>query len=174
MFWIMVLGIATGMRCMTPMAVLCWFMWFAAMPVTRLNFWTANFVAVLVFTVFAFGEYYGDTLAGTPSRKSFLPLTARLVFGVLAGVLLDSSWMEPLAGGVILGVVGVLIGTFGGYRLRMYFAGRVGRDFPVAVSESALALALSGVAMWRISADMAMQNESLVRKVLQQVSKLAS
>ena len=148
---------------MTPMAVLCWFMWFAAMPVTRLNFWTANVFSALVFTVFALGEYYGDTLARTPSRKSAGPLIARVVFAVLVAVLVDSSWGEPIAGGVILALIGVMIGAFGGYRLRMYFAGRVGSDFPVAVSESALALGMAVLAMWRISADMAVQqHEAMV------------
>ena len=37
MDWVLFLGVATGMRCMTPMAVLCWFMYFAALPVSRLN-----------------------------------------------------------------------------------------------------------------------------------------
>ena len=165
MFWILILGISTGMRTMTAMAVLCWFMWLALLPVTSLNYWTANAIAAMVFTVFALGEYYVDTLAKTPSRKSLGPLLARVVFGVLVGVLVISSFEEPLAGGVILGVGGVLIGAFGGYSVRMYLARLVGRDFPIAVGESALALALSVVALHFIGIDIVRQAHEAMLKI---------
>jgi uncharacterized membrane protein len=163
MDWILFLGIATGMRCMTPMAVMCWFMWLAMLPVSRLNFWTANIISVIVFMVFALGEFYGDTLPKTPSRKSTGPLVARLVFGAAIGMLVVSSFGEPLAGGFILGVVGALIGTYGGYRARMYFAGLMGNDLPVAVFESVLAVAISVAAMHHICGDWAwQQHEAMV------------
>jgi len=164
MLWIIVLGVATGMRTFTAMAVLCWFMWFARLPVTGLNTWTASVVSVLIFTLLALGEYYGDTLPRTPSRKSPLGLLFRLVFGAGVGALVASSMLEPVAGGVILGAIGALIGTYGGYSARMYLAGRVGRDFPVAVSESALAVVLSVVAMHFVCIDIAMLgHEALLR-----------
>lgn len=153
MDWVLFLGVATGMRCMTPMAVLCWFMYFAALPVSRLNFWTASVVSVLIFTVLALGEFYGDTLPKTPSRKSPGPLVARLVFGAGIGMLVVSSFGKPLAGGFLLGVAGALIGTYGGYWARMRFAGLMGNDLPVAVFESVLAVAISVAAMHHICAD---------------------
>jgi len=157
MDWILFLGVATGMRCMTPISVLCWFMYFAALPVTRLNFWTASVVSVLIFSVFALGEFYGDTLPKTPSRKSPGPLAARLVFGAGVGMLIVSSFGEPLAGGVLLGLIGALIGTYGGYSMRMYLAGLMGNDLPVAVLESVLAVAISVAAMHHICVDWARQ-----------------
>jgi uncharacterized membrane protein len=170
MLWMILLGVATGMRTMTPIAAICWFMWFALLPVTGLTYWTASFVAVLVFTVFALGEYYGDTLATAPSRKNALPLVSRLVFGVLVGVIVASTYGEPLAGGILLTVMGVLIGAFGGYRARMYFADKVGRDFPVAVCESALALGMSVAALVRIRVDILRQAHQAVVQVFQRVS----
>jgi len=155
--WIIVLGVATGMRTMTAMAALCWFMWFALLPVTGWTFWTANIITVTVFTVFALGEYYGDTLPSTPSRKNWVGWIARLTFGGLVGAIVSASYAEPVAGGVLLALIGVVIGTLGGYRLRMYFAKLVGQDFPVAVSESALAIVLSVTALWFIHADIARQ-----------------
>ncbi len=153
MDWILFLGVATGMRCMTPMAVLCWFMWLAMLPVSRLNFWTASIFSAIVFTVLALGEFYVDTLPKTPSRKSLGPLLARLVFGAGAGMLVVSSFGEPLAGGFLLGIAGALVGTYGGYWMRMYLAGLMGNDLPVALFESALAVALSVAAMHHICAD---------------------
>jgi uncharacterized membrane protein len=157
MYFVVILGIATGMRALTPMAVLCWFMWFAMLPVTRLNFWTASMVSVVVFTLLAVGEYYGDTLPKTPSRKSLPGLLARVVLGAFVGAMVFSSFEEPLAGGVVFGVAGALIGTYGGYAMRMRLARKVGSDFPVAVAESALALALSALSMWKIHADWMLQ-----------------
>jgi uncharacterized membrane protein len=153
MYWTLVLGVATGMRTFTPMSVFCWFMYFAVLPVSRLNFWTAYIAAPIVFSVLALGEYYGDTLASTPSRKSLGPLLARLVMGAGVGLLVFSSFGEPLVGGAIFGGVGALIGTYGGYALRMSVAKKVGKDLPVALSESALALVLSVVAMVQIHGD---------------------
>ena len=164
MVWILLLGIATGMRTFTPIAVLCWFMWFATLPVTELNFWTANAFAVGVFTLLALGEYYIDTLPRTPSRKSAGPLIARLVFGSLVGALVSSSFMNPLAGGILLGIAGVLIGTFLGYRVRMYVAGLLNNDLPVAVCESLLALGISALAVQQLGVEfVAQQHEALLR-----------
>jgi uncharacterized membrane protein len=166
MLWIILLGVATGMRTFTAMAVLCWFMWFARLPVTGLNAWTASVVSVVVFTALALGEYYGDTQPGTGSRKGPLGLSFRLVFGAGVGALVASSFMEPVAGGVLLGIVGALIGTYGGYSARMYLAGRVGDDFPVAVGESAVAVVLSVVAMWFVCVDIVGQAQEVMLRVL--------
>jgi uncharacterized membrane protein len=132
---------------MTPIAVVCWFMWEAVFPVTGWTAWTANGISVGVFTLFALGEYYGDTLPQTPNRTSVFPLIARIGFGALVGALSAAAMEEPAAGGVILGVIGALIGAYGGMWLRLRLAKMMGRDLPVAVLESALALGLAVLAM---------------------------
>jgi len=162
MLWIIVLGVATGMRTFTAITVLYWFMWFARLPVTGFNAWTATLVSVLIFTALALGEFYGDTLPRMGSRKSPLGLLFRLVFASGVGALVASSFLEPLAGGVILGALGALIGTYGGYSARMYLAGRVGRDFPVAVGESALAVLLSVFAMYCVGLAIAAQGHDVM------------
>jgi uncharacterized membrane protein len=138
-----VLGVTVGMRTMTAMAVLCWFAWSGMLPQTGWAHWTGYLVTVIVFTVLAVGEYIGDTLPSTPSRTAPGPAIARVVFGGLVGGLAAHSILEPAAGGVIFGVIGALIGTFGGYRLRMLGAKWVGRDWPVALLGSAIALGVS-------------------------------
>jgi len=164
--WMLVLGVATGMRTMTPMAVFCWFMWLAKLPVTGFQFWTANGIAVLVFSVFAVGEWYGDTLPTTPSRTSAFPLVARLVFGMFIGVLVAATYLEPKIGGVIFGFVGALIGTYGGHKLRAVLAKLVGRDLPVALCESALAVVLSVVALHGVGADIARQTHHAILELM--------
>ncbi len=137
------LGISTGMRTMTATAVLCWFAWLRLLPQDGWAFWAANLVSVIVFTLLALGEYVGDTLPFTPSRTRRALVLARVAFACLAGALAAHGIAEPAVGGIAFAVTGSLIGTYGGYRLRMLGARLAGRDLPVALSESALALGLA-------------------------------
>jgi uncharacterized membrane protein len=133
------------MRTMTAIAVLCWFAWSGMLPQQGWAHWTAYLVSAIIFTVFAIGEYIGDTLPTTPSRTAPGPLGARIVFGAVVGALAAHGIIEPPAGGAIFGVIGVFIGAYGGYQVRMRVARRLGRDLPVALLESAIAL---GVALF--------------------------
>ena len=151
MIWMVVLGISTGMRTLTATAVLCWYAWLGLLPQHGWTFWAGNLISVIVFTLMALGEYVGDTQPSTPSRTTLPQVSARLVFGALAGSLAAQAQTEPVAGGVVFGVAGVLIGTYGCHWLRMACARRLGRDLPVALSESALALGLALLAAYRLS-----------------------
>ena len=132
------------------MAVLCWFAWLQLLPQHGWAFWVGSLVAVIVFTVCAVGEYVVDTLPSTPSRTSPGPLAARIVFGALVGGLAARAIIEPVAGGIIFGLVGTLIGAFGGVRVRMYWSKTLRRDLPVALLESAIALGLAVATCWQM------------------------
>lgn len=149
MEWMVVLGIVTGLRSMTGIAVMCWAAYLALLPQHGWGFWSGYLVSAIVFTLLALGEYIGDTLPHTPSRKALGPAAARLVFGALVGALAASSIMEPVAGGILTGLVGAVIGTWAGWWVRDGLARRLGRDLPVAMAESvfALALAITAVAV---------------------------
>jgi uncharacterized membrane protein len=112
-------------------------MWLAKLPVTGFTYWTASAISVLVFSVFAAGEWYGDTLRTTPSRTSLFPLLARLVFGMFLGVLVAATYLEPKVGGIIFGFVGALIGTYGGHKARAVLAKVVARSAGGVVRECA-------------------------------------
>jgi uncharacterized membrane protein len=128
---------------MTAIAVLCWFAWLQLLPQSGRASWTGYLGTAIVFTVCALGEYVTDTLPNTPSRTAPLGVGARVAFGALVGGLAAHGIVEPAAGGVIFGVLGALIGTYGGHRVRVYGAKAVGHDLPVALGESAIALALA-------------------------------
>ncbi len=162
MIWYVLLGISTGMRTMTATAVLCWFAWSRLLPQDGWAFWAANLVSVIVFTLLALGEYVGDTLPSTPSRTRPPLVLARVAFACLAGALAAHGIAEPAAGGIIFAAVGSFVGTYGGYHLRMFAARFVGRDLPVALSESALALALALYAAFRLHNDLLSQTVGLV------------
>jgi uncharacterized membrane protein len=143
------LGLVTGMRTLTPMAVLCWFVYAGHLPVDGTwASWTAKLVTAIVFTVLAFGELIGDKLPKTPSRTAPGLLIARLIFGGLIGAIvatgLDGSEVE----GVILSVLGVAVGAFGGYLIRREIVARLGcKDWPVALLEDASAILCAVFAM---------------------------
>ena len=148
MEWILVLGVVTGMRTLTGIAVVCWAAWLTTVPQTGWASWTGYLVSVVVFSFLAVGEYIGDTRPNTPSRKAPGPLLARLVFGGLVGALMAKAIFEPLAGGILVGMAGAAIGTYGGFAARAWGAKKAGRDLPVALLESAFALALAVFAVW--------------------------
>jgi uncharacterized membrane protein len=151
MYYTIFVTIASGMRTFTGFAVVCWAAYLGYLPVEGTwASWTAKLATVIVMTVLALGEYWGDTQPKTPSRKSLGPLLARLSFGVLAGMVIAAGLDQPKAGGVILGIIGALIGTYGGYRARAFGARLLGRDLPVALFESAVALGLAAFAMWHV------------------------
>lgn len=147
--WFVLLGITVGLRTMTAMAVLCWFAWFRLLPQNGWAFWVGYLATAIVFTVLAIGEYIGDTLPQTPNRTSAGPAAARMAFGALVGALAAHGTLEPEAGGVLFGLIGAGIGTWGGYHLRMYWSKRTGYDLPVALCESAIALLLAVFACWQ-------------------------
>jgi uncharacterized membrane protein len=64
----------------------------------------------------------------------------------MAAVAID----EPVAGGVIFGAGGAIIGTWGGFFVRMTVARILRRDLPAALLESASALALAILALVKL------------------------
>lgn len=143
------LGLVTGMRSMTAIAVLCWFAHFGYLPLEDTwASWAAKLVTAIIFTVLALAEFGADKLPKTPNRTALGPLIARIVFGGLVGSIvaagLDGSGVE----GVILGVGGALIGTFGGFLVRREIVLRLGcKDWPVALVEDLSAILCAVLAM---------------------------
>jgi uncharacterized membrane protein len=145
---LLLIGFATGLRTMTPITVFCWVAYLGLLPQTGWGSWTGKLVSVIIFTVLALGEYYGDTRPETPNRTDIGPLLARLAFGAFTAALACHATQEPVAGGLIFGAIGALIGAFLGRRVRGWAAGRLGRDLPIALTESAIALGIALYCAW--------------------------
>lgn len=143
------LGIATGLRTMTPIAVLCWFAVLGYLPLTGTwAFWAANLISVGVFTLLALGEYVGDKLPKTPDRITPFPLIARLTFGGLVGAIVATGLGNGRLEAILLGVLGAAFGAFAGYHLRQIAVQKTGwPDWRVAVFEDALAILASVFAL---------------------------
>jgi uncharacterized membrane protein len=150
MEWYLLLGISNGARTMTAIAVLCWFSWLGLLPEPGWASWSGKLISVVIFTIFAVGEWYGDTRPNIGDRTSPPQLLARLAFGGLVGALAAQSMNEPLVGGVLFCWVGVLIGAFGGIRVRLWLARTFGRDVPAGLTESAVAVAIAVLGAWML------------------------
>jgi uncharacterized membrane protein len=148
MSWLLaipLLGAATGLRSLTPMAVLCWFAYLGYLPVDGTwAAWTARLWVVLVFTVLAAAENAADKSSWIPDRTAPGPLLARLVLGGLAGSIAASALNGSGIEGVLLGVVGAALGAFGGFMIRRDLAEKLEcGDWPVAFGEDLFALILA-------------------------------
>jgi uncharacterized membrane protein len=139
----------TGLRTMTPIAVVCWFAYLGYLPVEGTwAFWTGKLAAVIVFSLFACGEFVGDKLPQTPNRTAPGPLAARLVFGGLVGAVAATGVEGSAIEGVFLGALGALLGAFGGYLARKYLVEWSQRpDWNIAVIEDAFAVVVTVFAL---------------------------
>jgi len=136
------LGVAAGLRSMTPPAAVAWashFGWLtlAGTPLAFLGSAPARYILLAAML----GELVADKLPFTPDRTGAGPFAARVVSGALAGAALASGTGRSLLLGAILGAVGGVAGTLGGYRARPGLVRRLRtRDFPVAAAEDLLAV----------------------------------
>ncbi|MGH9887634.1 MAG: DUF4126 domain-containing protein, partial [bacterium] len=64
---------------------------------------------------------------------------ARIVMGGLCGAAFGLA-QQSLIGGLVAGAIGAVIGTLGGAELRGRLAKAVGKDFPIALLEDAIAI----------------------------------
>jgi uncharacterized membrane protein len=141
---VMMLGVCTGLRTMTPMAVLCWFVYRNVLHLTGWRSFTANIVAVVVFTLMALGEYIGDKLPATPSRTAPIGLASRALFGAVVGLVLAQPLVLNPAAAIAVGIVGAILGSYVGWfvRTRTVLALKC-PDLPVALVEDVITIGLS-------------------------------
>jgi uncharacterized membrane protein len=110
--------------------------------------WAAKLVTAIIFTVLALAELAADKLPKTPNRTAPGPLVVRVVMGGLVGAIVAAGLNGSEFEGVILGVGGALIGTFGGFLIRRELVLRYGgKDWPVALVEDASAIICAVFAM---------------------------
>jgi uncharacterized membrane protein len=131
------LGLTTGLRTFTPMAVICWFAYTGDLPVDDTwAAWTGHLWVAIAVTLLALAELVGDKLPRTPNRTAPGPLLARLVMGGLGGAICATGMNGPGLEGVLLGVLGALLGAFAGFMIRRDLVEKLGcADWIVAVAE---------------------------------------
>lgn len=148
------LGVSTGLRSFTPLAVTAWFAKSGKFPVKGTwAEWIAHPAAVGLLSAAAVGEYVGDKLPNTPDRTAPMGLIGRLSLGGLVGAIVATAYKRPLAGGIALGALGAAAGTYGGFYLRKGLTQGAGlNDIPVAITGDSAAVALALRALRRLTA----------------------
>jgi uncharacterized membrane protein len=139
---IFLIGVISGLRSLTAPAVVAWaaHLNWINLQNTALAFMGST-VAVGIFTVLAIVELVADKLPSTPSRTKGPGLIARIVLGGLSGACLAVAGMQYLVLGAALGVIGALVGTFGGYEVRTRLVKALQLpDILIALLEDAVAI----------------------------------
>ena len=142
-----IIGIACGLRAIVGLAAVSWAAssQHLALEGTWLSF-LGKRVTPFITSFMALGELVTDKLPKTPSRLVPPQFGARVVMGALGGAAIGLS-QEHFATGLIAGIVGAVVGTFAGFKVRGFLARSFGRDLPAALLEDGIAIALAFVAL---------------------------
>jgi uncharacterized membrane protein len=136
------LGVVAGLRSMTAPAAVAWAarLGWLHLEGTALSFLGTPWLAYLL-TVFMLAELVADKLPRTPPRTMVGPFLGRILLGGLAGAALALGFGNSLILGAVLGGLGGIAGTLGGYRARtaLVRALRV-PDYVVAMAEDCVAV----------------------------------
>jgi uncharacterized membrane protein len=136
------IGVVAGLRAMTAPTVVSWaaHLHWINLGGSHLAFMGTT-VAVIIFSALALGELVNDKLPKTGSRTEPPQLIARIVMGAFAACVFCLGAGASAVVGAILGAVGAVAGTFGGYqaRTRSVRALHV-PDFVIALVEDVIAV----------------------------------
>jgi uncharacterized membrane protein len=137
----LLIGIIAGLRTFTAPAAVSWGARLGRIPLaeTHLAF-MGHAVTPYIFSLLALLEIVViDKNPKTPSRKAPQAFAARIVSGTFSGGAIGlgagSLWL-----GLLLGLIGAVIGTFGGAAFRARLAAFFGKDLPAALIEDAIAV----------------------------------
>jgi uncharacterized membrane protein len=136
------IGVVAGLRALTAPAAVSWaaYLHWINLQGTHLAF-MGSIIAVVIFTLAAAGEIVNDKLPKTPPRTAPPSVIIRMVMGGFAAATLTAGIGGSLWIGALLGIVGALVGTFGGYYVRTGIVKALhSPDFVIALLEDAVAV----------------------------------
>jgi uncharacterized membrane protein len=143
------IGFFTGLRCLSPTAVTAWATYSGWLKVPSPLSWIGTGTAAVIFTLLALVELVTDKLPKTPSRTAPPGLIARILLGALSGASVASAGGEGIVLGAVLGIMGALAGTYGGYQARTRLVKALGTpDFVIALLEDFVTI---GGSLWVVS-----------------------
>jgi uncharacterized membrane protein len=136
------IGVIAGLRAITAPTVVSWaaYLGWINLQGTRLAFMD-SIVTAVIFSVLALAEIVNDKLPRTGARTALPSVIIRMTMGAFAAATLCiGAGGSPLVG-VVLGAVGAIVGTFGGYQVRTKTVKALhSPDFVIALLEDAIAV----------------------------------
>src|SRR5271156_2695044 len=138
---IFAIGMLSGLRALSPIAVLCWLALLHRLQLTGWASFAGSKVAVGLFSLGAVGELVSDKLPKTPSRLKQPGFSIRIVTGAFCGLILATAASFSIAGGALLGAIGAVAGSYLGYFVRSRLTGNFSLpDLPVALVEDIICI----------------------------------
>lgn len=113
------IGVIAGLRAMTPPMLVSWaaHLHWINLGSSHLAFMSTA-AAVVIFSLLALGELINDKLPKTGARTALPSVIVRMLTGAFAASAFCVGAGASAVTGIIFGIVGALIGTFGGYQAR--------------------------------------------------------
>lgn len=144
------IGIVAGLRSMTAPAIVSCAGYVSWLGVGAGPFWfIASLPVVVILTVWALFEIVIDKTSKIGNRTGLVGLIFRIVTSSLSGAVISTAASTGPALGVIMGLAGGMIGTYGGYHLRRACVRRTSfGDLPVAIAEDLIGVGLGVVCVY--------------------------
>jgi uncharacterized membrane protein len=143
------IGLFAGLRSLTAPAITSWAARLGWLKLQSPLSWLASPLAVGFFTLLALAELVADKLPNTPSRTAPPGLIARILLGGFSAACVAMAGGQSILVGTLLGIVGALVGCFGGYQLRTGLVKALGTpDIVIALLEDVIAM---GGSLWVVS-----------------------
>ena len=142
LLFVFLVGVVTGLRSLTGPAVTSWaaHLGWLSLIGTPMHF-MASIITVTIFTLLAVVELVADQLPSTPARTAPVGLSARVVMGGLCGATVGVAGGESIALGIVVGILGAIVGTYGGYFARTRSVKALGvLDVVIAVIDDIVAV----------------------------------
>jgi uncharacterized membrane protein len=138
------IGVVAGLRSMTAPAVVSWAAYVGWLNVATGPFWfTASIPVVVLLTAWALFELVIDKTSKIGNRTELFGLIFRIVTSSLSGAVISSAAGIGAVMGMSAGLVGGMLGTYGGYNLRKVCVRNTSfGDLPVACVEDTVAICL--------------------------------
>jgi len=135
------IGLFAGLRSLTPPAAVAWAVHLGWLNLTRPLSLVGSLPAVIILSLLAIVEIVVDKLPNTPNRTAPLGLIARIVTGGFAGACISLGGGRSALVGAGLGVLGGIVGCFGGYQARTRLVRSLRQpDFNIALLEDLIAI----------------------------------
>ena len=135
------IGLFAGLRSLTPPAAVAWAVHLGWLKLARPLSLIGSLPAVIILSLLAIIEVMVDKLPNTPNRTAPVGLIARIVTGGFTGACISLGGGRSAYVGAALGVIGGIVGCFGGYEIRTRLVNSLRQpDFNIALLEDLIAI----------------------------------